>query len=695
MPQGSGTVSQTVPCGNVYMAWAEITGQGPSLRTRIMFSRSTDCGGTWSTPLPISPAGTVGQGATIAVAPDTGRVYVAWRQFRLATVDCVQGGLWYWKHNPDAWPVQSIVVGGVPYSKQQALAILNTDPDWDATYVLAQQLIPAKLNIFSGAANDTIEKVITHADALLVKFPLGSKPSSLQDQALVVLPAAPLLAFNMGLAGSPMCTAATTSYPDAILVTHSDDAGLNFSAPLQVAAVSPFDQGTSEYSFRTNAYPSIAVDETGRAYLAWATRGLATPNTDSVAGDARVVVTTSNDGTTWTAPAAIDQPQLPGHQLFPSLTYNSGKLVLVYNDYRADASGVFERFVVDLMDPSHPMRHTVDVRAAVASPADAPVFTDYSLLNPSSQVSRYPFIVTGTSTNDAKSLQLQYNPPNLPMFEKGTKPFFGDYHDVAGAPRFVPNTNGTWSYNTAPSTAPVFHAVWTDNRDVVGPPDANWTNYVPPGNATHTSLFDGSTLVPNCETTSGGADRTQMRNQNIYTSRMVSGLFVAVPSNARPLSPDFQRAFVIFAQNSTDTARQFQLQILNQPAAGGTASFEQFGAVVDPHPGYDRSLFERQPDRFREVRQRGRERGRPGARAGRVLDHEHLPREHGADQPRFLEPGPRGYLAPDPRDLQPGGAQPGGLQPGGLQPGGAQPGGVQPGGLQPRRCPTPPCSTTP
>ena len=458
VPQGSGTVSQTVPCGNVYMAWAEITGQGAALRTRIMFSRSTDCGSNWSNPVPLSLSDatghglTVGQGATIAVAP-AGRVYVAWRQFRNATVDCVQGGLGYWKNTPSAWPVQSIAVGGVTYSKQQAIAILKKSPGGDATYILAHQLIPARLNVLAGAENDVISGVIAQSDAWLQAHPLGSKPGQpAKNQGLALKDQ--LEAFNQGTAGPGMCTSAATGSPDAILVVRSDNGGLSFSTPQQVATVSPFDQGTSEYSFRTNAYPTMAVDETGRAYLAWATRGLATPNADPVAGDARIVVTTSKNGTTWTTPKPIDQPKMQGHQLFPSLTYNTGKLLLVYNDYRADASGVFERFVVDLLDPNRPMRHTVDVRAAIASPADAPVFTDYSLLKPSSQVSRYPFIVTGTPESDAKSLQLQYNPPNLPMFEKGSKPFFGDYLDVAGAPRFVPNGNGSWKYNTRPRPPP-------------------------------------------------------------------------------------------------------------------------------------------------------------------------------------------------------------------------------------------------
>jgi parallel beta-helix repeat protein len=570
VPQGAETVSQTVECGNVYMAWASITGEGAALRTEIMFSRSTDCGGTWSTPIPLSPPDTVGQGATIAVAPPSGRVYVAWRQFHLATLDCVPGA-GFWKNQPDAWPVGSIVMGGVTYTKAQALAILDVQPMGDATYILAYQLIPAKLSVLAGAEDSVIEDVIADADAWLQAHPLGSRPSQpIKDQGLALKDQ--LEAFNLlGTSDTGPCAAAVTGSPDAILVAHSDDGGQSFSTPVQVAELLPFDQGTSVYSFRTNAYPTMAVDGSGRAYLAWVTRGLAIPNVDPVSGDSRTVVATSNDGATWTAPQPIDQPEDEGHQLFPSLTFNAGQLVMVYNDYRLDASGVFERFVVDLLSTERPLRHTVDIRAAVADPADIPVFTDYTSL-PSSQVSRYPFVVTGTE-EDPESQQLQFNPPNLPMFELGTKPFFADYLDVTGAPRYLSNPDGSWSHNTAASSAPVFHATWTDNRDVVGPPDGDWTSYIPPGLG-GTSVFDSTSTVPSCDPLAD-FDRTQMRNQNIYTSRLTRGLYVAVPSNARPLSAEFQRAFVLFVQNATAVARDFELTILSQPP-GGAASFEQF-----------------------------------------------------------------------------------------------------------------------
>ena len=72
-----GGVNQTVPCGNVYLAWAEFVG---SQHTKILLSRSQDCGLTWSKGTKVSEGNLVNQGASVTVAPD-GTVYVAWRRF--------------------------------------------------------------------------------------------------------------------------------------------------------------------------------------------------------------------------------------------------------------------------------------------------------------------------------------------------------------------------------------------------------------------------------------------------------------------------------------------------------------------------------------------------------------------------------------------------------------------------------------
>lgn len=63
--------------GNVYFAWTLFNGAG---QDKIVFSRSTDHGVTFSAPSVISKGVANAQGTDIAVAPD-GTVYVAWRQF--------------------------------------------------------------------------------------------------------------------------------------------------------------------------------------------------------------------------------------------------------------------------------------------------------------------------------------------------------------------------------------------------------------------------------------------------------------------------------------------------------------------------------------------------------------------------------------------------------------------------------------
>jgi hypothetical protein len=350
-----------------------------------------------------------------------------------------------------------------------------------------------------------------------------------------------------------------------------------------VADVSQLDQGTNEFRFRTNAYPTLAVDGTGRVYIAWSERGYAALRSDAVDGDARILVATSTDGSTFTEPVVVDDTEdQPGHQLMPSLTFARGKLMLVYYDLRETRAQVFSRFITD--DPAQPSyqnrRHTIDIRAAMGTPGSSPVFA------PSVRVSDY---LVGYRDGASGLEQLQVNPPNLPMFRLGTAPFIGDYIDIAPAPAFVPAASGGWAYNIAPGADfPVFHAVWTDNRDVRPPfADTNgdgnpWNDYTPPtlpgSSAGGTSLFDPSQTVAVCTAGNAGS-----RNQNIYTARIGGGLLVGAPGNAKPLSTTVQRGFVVFATNQTTSTRTFRMQVLAQPV-GGRASFDQF-----PLPPYTAS----------------------------------------------------------------------------------------------------------
>ena len=56
----------------------------------------------------------------------------------------------YWKNHPDAWPVETISVGGVLYTKDAAIAIMKTPGKGDKTYDLFRQVVAAKLNVKIG-----------------------------------------------------------------------------------------------------------------------------------------------------------------------------------------------------------------------------------------------------------------------------------------------------------------------------------------------------------------------------------------------------------------------------------------------------------------------------------------------------------------------------------------------------------------
>jgi hypothetical protein len=87
----------------------------------------------------------------------------------------------FWKNHPDRWPVDSIVVGGVAYTKDLALEILRSANAKDATSMLVAQLIAARLNVLSGTwcgASSTVfdSYAMNDADTFLAAHPLGSNP---------------------------------------------------------------------------------------------------------------------------------------------------------------------------------------------------------------------------------------------------------------------------------------------------------------------------------------------------------------------------------------------------------------------------------------------------------------------------------------------------------------------------------------
>jgi hypothetical protein len=85
----------------------------------------------------------------------------------------------YWKTHPDEWPVTSLEIGGEELDQQDALDILWNAKAKDATYMLAAQLIAAKLNVLNGAyASEEVLDTIDDADEFLTPLTdkLGSNP---------------------------------------------------------------------------------------------------------------------------------------------------------------------------------------------------------------------------------------------------------------------------------------------------------------------------------------------------------------------------------------------------------------------------------------------------------------------------------------------------------------------------------------
>ncbi|HSS49624.1 MAG TPA: SdrD B-like domain-containing protein, partial [Thermoanaerobaculia bacterium] len=88
------------------------------------------------------------------------------------------GTLGYWKNHPDAWPVQSITIGGITYTKDQAITWLGTPVGGDESIALFHQLVPAELNALVSNNISCIFPTIQAADAWMAQHPVGSGVST-------------------------------------------------------------------------------------------------------------------------------------------------------------------------------------------------------------------------------------------------------------------------------------------------------------------------------------------------------------------------------------------------------------------------------------------------------------------------------------------------------------------------------------
>jgi PKD repeat protein len=81
----------------------------------------------------------------------------------------------YWKTHPEAWPVEEITIGGVTYTKDEAIAYMLVNNSRDVTYIMFRSLVAAKLNVLIGNDASCIEDTIGLADDWMATHgPVGS-----------------------------------------------------------------------------------------------------------------------------------------------------------------------------------------------------------------------------------------------------------------------------------------------------------------------------------------------------------------------------------------------------------------------------------------------------------------------------------------------------------------------------------------
>lgn len=81
----------------------------------------------------------------------------------------------YWKNHPEAWPVDSITVGGVTYTKAEAITWLGRVGK-DKTTTMLSSLVPAMLNVLIGNDDSCVSSTIAAANSWMAAAPAGYGP---------------------------------------------------------------------------------------------------------------------------------------------------------------------------------------------------------------------------------------------------------------------------------------------------------------------------------------------------------------------------------------------------------------------------------------------------------------------------------------------------------------------------------------
>jgi hypothetical protein len=84
----------------------------------------------------------------------------------------------FWKNHPEAWPSDTIEIGGIVYTKAVAIQLMQNPTKTDKTYNMFEQLVAAILNIEIGNDDSCIAADLVAADDWMALHPVGSGVSA-------------------------------------------------------------------------------------------------------------------------------------------------------------------------------------------------------------------------------------------------------------------------------------------------------------------------------------------------------------------------------------------------------------------------------------------------------------------------------------------------------------------------------------
>lgn len=369
------------PWGNVYICWAQFLGGNGN--NGVWFARSTDGGRTYSNPQKISEGVKGSQFCDIAVTAN-GTVYVTWRQFETSR-----------GHQIDAVVVNKSTDGGAKFGKPQ---VVTPFIHWD-------------VGDLAGAPAEEREEAMEEACEAGDGIDCAERESE---------------------SGASREQTPTRDCGDGPFVCESGYVFFREDSQTRITA-DPTDTAnpSAAYIVYNATVPGTQTD-TGSTY------GTVEPG---IGSQGALYFTRTLNGSSWSGPTRVSA-QARGHQFFPDIDANAGKLHVVWQDSRADtATGPGGR----------------DYRSV-------PIANRWAGANPPGGVSTgavldsYYAVSTNRGASWAESVVSSVR--QMPQYEQfGARdiPFFGDYNSISA----VGNT---------------VLMDWTDQRDTVPGNDPRYTN---------------------------------------------------------------------------------------------------------------------------------------------------------------------------------------------------------------------------